>query len=586
MRRLSRNLLLILVLISVVLPGGSFIIHTAAAAQGPSAKTAGLNRPRLVLLIVIDQFRYDYLERFGDLFGSRGIGRLMKEGAFWTNANYDHTPTVTAVGHAAIMTGAPPAGSGIVGNEWIDRQSATRVTSVTDNSVRALDGGAKERPYSPRLLLASTVGDELRAATGDRAKVIGISGKPRSAILPAGRRANAAYWISSETGTFVSSSYYFPSLPEWVTKFNSTRPADLYFNARWERLLPEAEYLKHSGPDAPQWENIGKAKGDTNAFPHLITGGSTGPDRDFYTALDHSPFLNQLIVSFATQAIKNEEVGQDGDTDVLTVSLSANDYIGHRFGRFSQEVMDAALRADREIGILLDFVEERVGLRNSIIVFTGDHGVAPLPEHAAALGLDGANVPPETVLKAIRDAISARYNAKRQSPDPTADYILKYDNSNDALINGNLYFNLAALRRDGINFEQIQEVAGKAALQVSGIARYFTRSKLERGSVSKTDPIAQRVLHGFYRDRSGDVIIIPKPFGYLSGPSNQGRHGSPYSYDTHVPLIIMGESFRPGRYRQTASPADVAPTLAAVLGIQRPASSSGRVLSESLKMKR
>ena len=193
---------------------------------------------------------------------------------------------------------------------------------------------------------------------------------------------------------------------------------------------------------------------------------------------------------------------------------------------------------------------------------------------------------PATILNAIRAAISARYNRKRKSPDPTADYILKYDKDSDGLINGNLYFNLTALRRDGIKFEEIQEVAGKAALKVAGIARYFTRSKLERGAVSKTDPIARRVLHGFYPERSGDVIIIPKPFKYIGGATNMARHGSPYSFDTHVPLIIVGESFRPGRYPQPASPADVAPTLAAVLGIKTPGISSGRVLIESLKRKR
>ena len=539
-----------------------------------------------MLLIVIDQFRYDYLERFGDLFGSRGIRRLMNEGACWLNANYDHTPTVTAPGHAAIMTGATPAGSGIVANEWIDRQLTKKVTSVTDDKVKALAGGPKEPSYSPHFLLGSTVGDELRRATGDRAKVIGISEKARAAILPAGRRASAAYWISANTGTFVSSDYYFPNMPGWVREFNSTRPANKYFGDRWERLLPEQPYLKHAGPDSPPWENIGEIKGENNTFPHIITGGSRGPDPDFYDALNHSPFLNQLIVSFATQAIMSEEIGQDEYTDVLTVSLSANDHIGHRFGPFSQEVMDAALRADHEIGLLLDLLEARVGLRNSIVIFTADHGVAPLPDHSAVLGPGGKGILSATILNAIRAAISARYNRGQKLPDPTADYILKYDKDTDALINGNLYFNLAALRRDGVRFEEIQEVAGKAALQVPGIARYFTRAKLQRGAVSKTDPIARRVLHGFHPERSGDVIIILQPFKYIGGASNLARHGSPYSYDTHVPLIILGGSFRPGRYPQTASPADVAPTLAAVLAIKAPGRSSGRVLVESLKTKR
>src|SRR6185295_10297296 len=262
--------------------------------------------------------------------------------------------TKTAPGHAAIMTGAPPAETGMVGNEWIDRESGKKVTSVGDRSVKALGGGLKESTYSPRWLLASTLGDEMRLAN-KRTKVIGISDKPRAAILPAGRSANAAYWLSSKTDTFVSSDYYFSQLPPWVLKFNQSRPADKYFGAKWERLLPESEYLKRAGPDAPPWENIGDAKAETNSFPHTITGGAKRPDSDFYDELDHSPFLNHLLVSFAKQAITNEELGLDADTDLLTLSLSGNDHVGHRFGPYSQEVMDVTLQVDRDIADLLDF---------------------------------------------------------------------------------------------------------------------------------------------------------------------------------------------------------------------------------------
>jgi arylsulfatase A-like enzyme len=546
---------------------------------------ATTHRPRLVLLIVVDQFRYDYLERFGDLFGPRGIKRLMREGAFWANANFDHVPTKTAPGHAAIMTGAPPAATGMVGNEWIDRESAKKVTSVGDDSVKAIGGGPNESAYSPRLLMASTVGDELRLATNDRAKVIGISEKPRAAILPAGRRANGAYWLSSDNDTFVSSDYYFPQLPGWVSEFNRTRPADKYFGAKWERLLPESEYLKRAGPDAPPWEDIGNAKGETNAFPHTITGGAQRPDRDFYDALDHSPFLNELLVAFSKQAITNEQLGRDSDTDLLTLSLSGNDHVGHRFGPYSQEVMDVTLRVDRDIAALLDFVDARVGLRNTTVIFTADHGVSPLPEHAAALGLGGARITFAIVLNAIREAISARYNRDHKSPDPTADYILKYDDNGktrSGIINGNVYFDLAALQRDGVNLGEIEEVAGEAALTVRGIARYFTRSQLQQGAVSATDSIARRVLHGFYPGRSGDVIIVQEPFKYFGDSADPANHGTPYSYDAHVPMIIMGAAFRRGRYMQAATPTDIAPTLAGVLGVEAPSSSTGRVLIEAL----
>src|SRR5262245_11742154 len=229
-------------------------------------------RPRLVLLIVVDQFRYDYLERFGDLFGPNGFKRLLRDGASWAQANYDHFPTYTAPGHGTMMTGAFPAESGIIANEWLDRPTSKRITSVTDDSAKLLGGGADEAGASPRRLLSSTVGDELRLFTNDRSKVIGVSVKDRSAILPAGRHANAAYWFSTISGNMVSSTYYFNQLPAWVTSFNNTRPADKYFGAKWERMLPEEEYLRRAGPDSPPWETVGSSSGDTNAFPHTITG--------------------------------------------------------------------------------------------------------------------------------------------------------------------------------------------------------------------------------------------------------------------------------------------------------------------------
>jgi predicted AlkP superfamily pyrophosphatase or phosphodiesterase len=542
-------------------------------------------RPKLVLLIAVDQFRYDYLERFGDLFGPNGFRRLHRDGASWTQSNYDHMPTYTAPGHGTMMTGAYPAESGIIGNEWLDRASGKRVTSVSDESVKLLGGLPNDPASSPSRLMASTVGDELRLATNDRAKVIGISVKDRSAILPAGRHANAAYWFSWTSGTMVSSTYYFNQLPAWVTAFNAAKPAKQYFGAKWERLLPESEYVKRVGADNPSWENV-TAAGDTNSFPHTITGGAkTFEDRNFYTALDYSPFTNDILLSFAQQAIVNEQLGQDDDTDVLTLSFSANDYVGHRFGPYSQEVMDVTLRTDRTIATLLDFVDARVGLANTLIAVTADHGVSPIPEHAAAMGLGGARVPFASVMGKIQAAISARYNPQGKSPDPTADYLLRFSEagtSREWFINNNIYFNYDALRRDGVNIEEISQVVVAAALTVPGIARCFSRSQLLRGATSVTDPIERRALHGFYPARSGDVVMVAEPYKYIA-ETITATHGSPYSYDTHVPTIIMGAGVTPGRYLEPASPADIAPTLSALLRITPPSNSTGRVLIEALK---
>src|SRR5215203_2519913 len=578
MRRMRRRTLLSLVLtVSVFLSSGGF----AQRRTQPSVQ----KRPRLVLLIAVDQFRYDYLERFGDLFGPNGLRRLLRDGASWTQSNYDHTPTYTAPGHGTIMTGAYPAETGIIGNEWLDRASGTRITSVSDDSRKSLGGGPNEIASSPWRLMASTIGDELRLATNDRSRVIGVSVKDRSAILPAGRHANAAYWFSTVSGNMVSSSYYFEQLPAWVTAFNDAKPADKYFGAKWERLLPEDEYVKRTGPDNPAWEVVAASTGDTSGFPHTITGNAKAPSQPFYWALDSSPFTNDMLVSFAQQAILNERLGQDDDTDVLTVSFSANDYVGHRFGPYSQEVMDVTLRTDRQIATLLDFVDSRVGLANTLVAFTADHGVSPIPEQAAALGLGGARLKTADLFAVIGKAISARYNPHGKTPDPSADYLLKYSEGGtmrEWFINSNLYFNYDALSRDGVDVEEFSQVVVRAALNVPGIARCFTRVQLLRGATSITDPIERRVLHGFSPSRSGDIVFVPEPFKYL-GDLITATHGSAYSYDTHVPTIIMGAGVNAGRYTEAATPADIAPTLSALLRVTPPSNATGRVLIEALR---
>ncbi|HKE56101.1 MAG TPA: alkaline phosphatase family protein [Pyrinomonadaceae bacterium] len=584
--RPSKPLAFSLILCFVLVLFTSPISSGQRRTQTPSSSPGLANRrARLVLMIVVDQFRYDYLERFGDLFAANGFRRLLRDGASWAQANCNYMPTYTAPGHATIFSGAWPSETGIVGNEWVDRPTGKKVTSVSDDSVRTLGGGTNEPGSSPRRLLTSTLGDELRLATNDRAKVIGISLKDRSAILPAGRHANAAYWFSTQTGNIVSSTYYFEQLPSWVTKFNNNRPADKYFGAKWERLLPESEYLKRAGPDAPPWENIGQGTNDTITFPHIITGGDQKPGPRFYGALDFSPFSNDLLVSFAEEALVNENLGQDEDTDILTVSFSANDYVGHRFGPYSQEVMDITLRVDRQVGSLLDFVDAKVGLANTLVLVTADHGVAPIPEHAAALGLGGGRIKSQDVIGPIRAAISAKYNPQHKSPDPTADYIYQYDEAGqkrDAFTNANLYFNYAALKRDGVSLNEIEDLAGQAALTVPGIARYFTRAQLLRGAVSTDDPIERKVLHGFYPARSGDLIILAEPYKYL-GDFITATHGTPYYYDTNVPLIVVGAGIQQGRYYEAATPSDIAPTLAAMLGVTTPSGASGRVLLEARK---
>lgn len=563
------------------------VAQRADSANHEAQSAAEGDRPRLVLLIVVDQFRFDYLKRFGDLFESRGIGRLMREGASWTNANFDHFPTYTAPGHATFMTGAWPARTGIVANDWYDKETVRKVSSVTDDTVHRLPGKPGLSSYSPRRLLCSTIGDELRTAGGNRSKVIGVSAKGRSAILPAGRGANAAYWYSTEDGNMISSSYYFSRLPDWVDRFNQRRMADSWLGATWNRLLPnESEYVKRAGKDDVPWENLDKASNDTNYFPHVL---SSTRSRAFYRGLDNTPYSNDLLLAFAEEAITNHSLGDDADTDVLTVSFSANDYVGHRFGPFSQEAMDMSLRVDRQIGVLLDYVDARVGLRNTIVAFTSDHGVAPVPEHGAKTNLSGRRFRKAELLRIIEDGLVKKYARQNR---PATDYLSSFKNreaTEAGFINGNVYLNRAALKRDGIDLNECERFVGELATKIPGVARYFTRTQLERRAVSATDAVARRVLHGFHSQRSGDVILIFEPYNALFGvpddPFDTGStatHGSPYSYDTHVPLIMMGRNFSAGSYSQAATPADIAPTLARVLKIPAPNCSAGRILWEAL----
>jgi predicted AlkP superfamily pyrophosphatase or phosphodiesterase len=585
MRR-NQYLALLIAFISVL----AFRLNLFAQRPGQALRHQSADaRPRLILLIVVDQFRYDYLTRFGDLFGPRGIGRLMREGASWTNTNYDHMPTFTAPGHTVLMTGAWPSQTGIIANEWYERETGKRVKSITDDSTLMLGGKADDKGRSPRRLLCSTVGDELRLEDNDRSRVIGISAKDRSAILPIGRRGNGAYWFNSDTGNMVSSTYYFKQLPEWVNRFNARRMADRWFGVHWNRLLPESEYLKRAGKDDVPWENQDKSSNDTNFFPHVITGGAASASRPFYKALDYTPFSNDLLVSFAEDAIANESLGADDDPDILSVSFSADDYVGHRFGIYSQEEMDITLRVDRQIGTLLDYIDAHIGLQNTLVIFTADHGASPIPEQAAQLGLPGRRYQRADVLKLVQDGLKARYGRKDR---PAADYIQKFTNrgaNEEGFLNSNFYLNREALHRDGIDFDEGTRAVREIARRLPGVARVFTRGELESAPFPDSDVIARRVQHGYYPQRSGDVVIVYDPYVIQfdvpedpTDPFSSGTHGSPYSYDTHVPLIIMGRGFAKGRYSQAATPADIATTLSEALRIQPPSCAVGRVLSEAM----
>ena len=502
-----------------------------------------------MVAVIIDQFRYDYLTRFrSDYHG--GLDRMLTQGADFTNAFYAQIPTVTAVGHSIFLSGAMPAVSGIVNNAWYDRQAGQVVTSVCDWDEKTVGGeqaakGSKctdADPASPRRLLVSTLGDELRIAHED-SKVIGISIKARGAILPSGHRAAGAYWFDDASGNFVSSSFYMKKLPSWAAGFNGEKLAAKYVDRQW--------------PNFPKWDFHAKS-------------GSNEP----YAKLPASPWGNELIEQFAERAVRGEKLGQRGVTDLLTVSFSSNDYVGHAAGPDSPEVRDMSVRTDQLLGKLFRLLDERVGLANTVIVLSADHGVSSAPDTEEAEKMPGGHLPNQMEKKLVA-ALNKRFGER------------------EWLIPGGgetaIYFNRAALRdaktADGrpIAEQSIYQTAQDALLEDPDlhVSRVYSREQLANGIAG--DFVAQAAMNGYFARRSGDLSIIFDP-GYVPGAGAHGTsHFSPWAYDRHVPVLFLGPGIRAARYNGTIAPNDIAPTLATMLDVQTPSGSSGRVLTEMLE---
>jgi predicted AlkP superfamily pyrophosphatase or phosphodiesterase len=503
-------------------------------------------KPKLVVGIMVDQFRYDYLTRFrNDYHG--GLDRLMSQGAVFTNAFYAHVPTVTAVGHSIVMSGAMPAVSGIVGNAWYDRQEAKLVTSVCDWDVATVAGHAEQKtakctdsdPSSPKRLLVSTVGDELRDAHED-SKVIGISIKARSAILPSGHRATGAFWFDDVSGNFITSTFYMHELPGWAKAFNDHKVPDKYVDRKWEGF-PKWNFRASSTSKAP------------------------------YEKLPAGPWGNELIEQFAEQALTGEKLGQREATDLLTVSFSSNDYVGHAVGPDAPEVRDMAIRTDQLIAKLFALIDQQVGLSKVIIVLSADHGVAPLPDRDRADKMPGGYVP-ATFEKIVQDALTVRFGQ--------ADWLIPAGETN-LYLNRTTMQNVKTASGQPVTDEDLYRVAKKALLSAPElhVARVYTREQLDNGIPG--DFIARAAMNGYYPKRSGDISIVLEP-NYVPG-SHGASHFSPYAYDRHVPVLFLGPGIKPGRYNNTIEVNDIAPTLATMLDIQTPSGSSGRVLTEMLQ---
>jgi type I phosphodiesterase/nucleotide pyrophosphatase len=509
-----------------------------SAALYASAQSVNQTKPKLVVAIIVDQFRYDYLTRFqADYHG--GLHQMMTQGADFTNAFYEQVPTVTAVGHSLFMSGAMPAVSGIVNNNWYDRDEKKMVSSVCDWSVKTVGGhqeteGAKctdSDPASPKRLLVSTVGDELRVVN-EASKVIGISIKARGAILPSGHRAAGAFWFDGVSGNFVTSSFYMDKLPSWANEFNG-------------RKLP-AQYVDR------KWDGFEKWK-------------FRGTEQEPYAKLPASPWGNELIEGFAEQAVDGEKLGQRGVTDLLTVSFSSNDYVGHQAGPDSSEVRDMALRTDQLLGKFFALLDQKVGMNNVLVVLSADHGVASVPEVAEKDKMPGGRLLAE-VEDAVQGALSKKYGQQAWLIPGAGD--------------ASLYFDHAVFAKAKVDERSAYQTATDAILAIPQlhVARVYSREQLSMGVTG--DFIARAEMNGFYARRSGDLHLVFEP-GYIAGTSGTS-HFSPYNYDRHVPVLFMGPGIAAGHYNGTIAVNDIAPTLATLLEIQTPSGSSGRVLTEML----
>jgi predicted AlkP superfamily pyrophosphatase or phosphodiesterase len=558
-KKILKSLATLLLTLSILFI--SFPINGQTQRQNARLSAATNGKPKLVLVIMVDQFRYDYLERFEDLFGKNGFRRLMNDGAFFTNANYDYVPTYTAPGHAAVHTGSVPAQNGVVGNEWFDRVTGKRRIMVSDleaHNVTMAGVQSQTGAPSPRILIGTTIGDQMRLAENFRSKVIAISQKDRSAVLPGGQHPNGAYWFQSSDGTYITSDYYYKSLPNWVQEFNKKNSPDKYFGKKWEKSLPESAYARAQAERLPlQKSSLGES------FPYTITGGLDKPGPKYYSTFELSPFATEHLADLAKAAIEAESLGADEFPDFLSVSFSTPDLVGHTFGPDSQEIVDTYARLDKVIADLLNFVDRKIGLQNTIIAMTGDHGVAPIPEYMSKMGLDGARLSGQAVLTAVNKALNDKFG--------------KEEKWVQAFVNEQIYIDPKLIAASKTTQEEVERIVGDAAITIPGVINYFTRTQIINGNMPQT-ALARRVTNGFNRLRSGDVWVITKPFSFFSEGGLGTTHGSPYNYDTHVPVIIFGKGVTKGRYTIECSPSDIAPTLASLLRIEMPSNRYGRVL--------
>jgi len=536
----------------------------AASVHAAPVAPALDEAPKLVLVLVVDGLPAEQLQRYRSQFDQGGLRRLMEQGATFSNAHQAHGVTVTAVGHAAILTGAYPYQHGVIGNNWIDPLTKTSVYCTQDSAHAYL--GEKTKPMdgtSPARLRVDTLGDQLRYATGSRAKVVAVSGKDRGAILLAGK-TGTAYMYMDETGNFASSDFYMKAHPEWVRQFQAAKPQDRYYGKTWRPLLADAAYAM----DARD-ELFPATAASPNRFPFAFYSESGNIDADYYNRLKASPWLDELTLDFARAAIDGERLGNNpaGVTDVLGVSLSSHDYVNHKYGPESKMSHDHLQRLDRMLASFFADIDKKVGAGKVLVVLTADHGFPNTPEFVKEAHGDAGRVDPAKLVTGLNAALAAKYG-------------------NDKLVIAesapNFHLDYAAIDKLGVPRAEVEEAAARILRTQEGVAEVFTRHYFESGATATTR-MALLMRRAWNRELSGDLMVVTKPNWIFSSSSSGTSHGSSYAYDTNVPLVLSGPRWiKPGHYGQYAETVDIAPTLAHLLRLRPPAGAEGRVLTEAL----
>ncbi len=536
----------------------AFLIFSLVGFSQSLPRQSGVARPKLVVGLVVDQMRWDYLYRYSDLYGSGGFKRLLKEGFSSENNFIPYMPTYTAVGHSCIYTGSVPAITGIVGNNWYDKAAGKNVYCTDDSTVSTVGNNGKAGKMSPANMWTTTITDELRLSTNFKSKVIGIALKDRGAILPAGHSANAAYWYDG--GKWISSTHYMHALPGWVNKFNDKDVAGTYMKTDWNTLLPIEKYDLSTADDKPYETSIKGEK--TVTFPHKLSAIDAA---NKYESFRTTPFANTFTFDFAKAAIESERLGKNTVTDFLAVSISSTDYVGHSFGPNSIEIEDTYLRLDKDIESFLNYLDKTIGKGNYTLFLSADHGVAHVPAFLKEHKIPAGTFDDADILKELNQKIEEKYAIKTAIK---------------TVMNYQVYLNDKNIAEQNKSKDEIIDFVIDRLKEKDFIINAFELDEVMEAALPA--PQREMMINGYNPKRSGDVEFTFKS-GYFDGGVKGTTHGLWNPYDAHIPCVFFGWGVKPGKTNRETYITDIAPTLAALLHIQMPSGSVGKVITELIK---